>query len=51
MPGQLLVLADKYRDDIVRERVEEKRTFTYDVDAARGSRPRRFVALLVLDGH
>ena len=51
MPGQLLVLTDKYRDEIVRERVEEKRTFRYDVDAARGSRPRRFVALLVLDGH
>ena len=49
MPGQLLVLTDAHRLDIVREMVEAKGAFTDVFDAAPGSRPRRFVALVSLD--
>lgn len=49
MPGQLLRLFDDYRSYLVRERVETERTFTDVVDTTRGSRPRRFIALLSFD--
>ena len=50
MPGQILRFTDGFRDFLVRERVEDQRAFTDVVDATQGSRPRRYIALLSIDG-
>lgn len=49
MPGQVLRIADGRRDSLVRGQVEAGLTFTDVVDVSWSPRPKRFLALLLLD--
>lgn len=51
MAGQLVILGEDPRSDLVRDKIEGGRLFSDAADVAQGSRPKRFLSLISTDGY